>query len=423
VKSYDLIIIGAGAAGLAAAIAFRRRCEGSALLIEAGDVAGRKILATGGGRCNLSNTAAPGWERTKEFFGSLGVLLDADVEGRAYPLTRNAASVRDALVRECESLGCSFMFGMRVSLLERGGNDDFVVRTERRSAGIRGGGDGPVASPGQSAATAMRARQVVVATGGKARPAYGNLGDGYAFARSFGIKVNTVRPSLVPFVYADDVKGGLAKLAGVRARARVRLVAAAADGDASPCAPAEARGEVQFTDYGLSGICVFDLSRYYEPACCAVAIDFAPDHTEDEISELLASGRAAGLAGVVHPKVAEYIEECVWQRRKGTVHGQKDTHEPSHSDLAATVKDFTVPIKGTKGWKAAQITSGGVAMSEVHEKYFESNSVPGLYVVGEVLDLDGPSGGYNLGYAWNTGLAAGRAAGAYCASYLTIETV
>jgi predicted flavoprotein YhiN len=193
---------------------------------------------------------------------------------------------------------------------------------------------------------------------------------------------------------------------------------------------------VQFTDYGLSGICVFDLSRSYGPACRAVAIDFAPGHAEEEIVDLLAAGRAAGLSGVVHPKVAKYMEGFVGRlgvdadaaptdadgvvtARRRVAPFEADTGGMTQARrLASAVKRFVVPVKGTRGWKDAQITVGGVAMDEVSEKYFEVKSIPGLYFVGEALDLDGPSGGYNLDIAWNTGLKAGRAAGAYCASYL-----
>jgi predicted Rossmann fold flavoprotein len=416
--SYDLIVVGAGAAGLAAAVAFARRCSGSALLIEANDEPGRKLLATGNGRCNLSNAGAPGWERTKEFFDSLGILLRADEAGRAYPLSRRADTVRDALVCECGRLGCEFSLRTRVTVIRPGDDDDFVVEAERREPDTE-----PGAKKGARAAEAerlsLRATQVIVATGGKARPEYGNLGDGYAFARALGVAVTPIRPVLVPFVYADEVRDELAALAGVRAAATVRLLAG---GTARPEDPgsrldaeaaeagevvAEASGEVQFTEYGLSGICVFDLSRYYRGQERGVSIDFAPGLAREDIAALIAADRAAGLAGIVHPKVAALIER---RARAAATYAE---------EAAALIKGFFASVKGTKGWKDAQITGGGVAMTGVSEKYFESKDAPGLYFVGEVLDADGPSGGYNLDHAWNTGLKAGRAAGAYCASLVS----
>jgi predicted Rossmann fold flavoprotein len=405
-KTYDLIVVGAGASGLAAAIAFGRRCKGAALLIDANAEPGAKILATGNGRCNLSNEAAPGWETSRYFFDSLGVLLDKDEAGRVYPSSRQAVTVRDALVCECKKLGCEFLAGMRVASAERGDDDDFVASVTR----AKPGSDGAAESGG---GFAFRAKQVIIATGGKACPRYGNMGDGYAFARALGIRVNPIRPALVPFVYTDEAKGGLAVLSGVRARAKVKLLAY---GDVTgykgtdAAVVAEARGEVQFTDYGLSGICVFDLSRFYEGGgAYAVHIDLAPNHSEKEIIELVHARRAAGLSGIVHPKIAGYVERSI---AVASSDGQYAAR------VAATVKNLVAPVKGTKGWKDAQTTAGGVAIPEVGEKRFESKAAPGLFFVGEALDYDGPSGGYNLDYAWNTGLKAGKAAGAYCASYL-----
>jgi predicted flavoprotein YhiN len=471
VKYYDVIIIGAGAAGLTAAIAFRRRCEGTALIIDANSAPGVKILETGNGRCNLSNKFAPGWETTRDFFGSLGVLLDTDEpSGRAYPQSRRALTIRDALITENNTLGCEFLLQTRVTSVVRVREDDsFVANTERG---------------------AFRAKQIIIATGGKARPRYGNKGDGYAFARSLGIKVTPIRPALVPFVYEDEVKDELSALSGVRAKANVSLIsygnnganaevvagtggdgaeieipAEAGGGSADTEVPAEtggggadteipakigaedaevlakakagkvkviaeASGEVQFTNYGLSGICIFDLSRYYKTdKRCAVRIDLAPNHTEDEIRQLLSAPRAAGLSGIVHPKIAEYIQKKMKPEKPPAVEGASssgplgdnitDATESAHAaTIAATVKNFVAPIKGTKGWKDAQITAGGVALSEVDAKHYESKTAPGLYFAGEVLDEEGPSGGYNLDQAWSTGQKAGKAAGAYCASYL-----
>ncbi|MDR1495963.1 MAG: NAD(P)/FAD-dependent oxidoreductase [Clostridiales Family XIII bacterium] len=447
-KSYDVTIVGAGAAGLAAAVAFCRRCEGRALLIDVNDEAGRKILATGNGRCNLSHVAAPGWEKTKEFFDSLGVLLRTDEAGRAYPLSRRADAVRRALVNECKRLGCEFLLRTRVLSVSRGDEDDFVVEAESAAPRARKSKRNDGSDIGAERVS-FRAKQVVVATGGKARPEYGNRGDGYALARAFGVEVNPIRPTLVPFLYADDVRGELAALAGVRAAADVKLlesgVAGFAEAGASPDATkktraeravdgvaTEASGEVQFTEYGLSGICIFDLSRCYEGQAASVSVDLAPGLTKEEIAELIAARRAAGLEGIVHPKIAAYIAGKMRSSAFAAASADEALSDREGADgapsdatyagrAAALIKSFVVPVKGTKGWKDAQITAGGVALSEVSEKYFESKDVPGLYFAGEVLDYDGPSGGYNLDYAWNTGLKAGRAAGAYCASYLPTE--
>lgn len=407
-NNYDLIIIGAGAAGLTAAIAFLRGGSdagkrGSVLLIDANGEPGKKLLATGNGRCNLSNASASGWRDTKEFFESLGLLLYEGEGGRVYPQSRQAATVRNALVGEAVRLGAEFLANVRATGVSRSGAG-FVVEAERNGeVGALSGGARrakPSVQASREAPMGFSSEQVIVATGGKACPAYGNFGDGYAIARSFGIEVSPIRPALAPFVYADDVKGGLAALAGVRAKARVELLMRRNGNGggqrSSECGViASAEGEVQFAAYGLSGICVFDLSRHYTGGDgCAVRIDLAPRHTEREIAELLASDRAAGLAGIVNSKIAEHIEA-----------------KASDAETAAVlVKRLTVPVKGTKGWKDAQITAGGVSMGEVAPGSYEAAKASGLYFVGEALDYDGASGGYNLDFAWNSGLKAGRAA-------------
>ncbi|MDR0519398.1 MAG: NAD(P)/FAD-dependent oxidoreductase [Clostridiales Family XIII bacterium] len=457
-NNYDLIVIGAGAAGLTAAIAFLREAEarqgGAAhceargegiggagggcadarvLLLDANGEPGKKILATGNGRCNLSNTSADGWRDTKDFFQSTGVLLCEDEGGRVYPQSRQAAAVRDALVREAVRLGAEILCETRVAAVSEAGGGGFCVKAERSgepktlSKGVRRAGSG--APEGRGEPRVFSAKRVIVATGGKACPAYGNFGDGYAIARGFGIEVNPIRPALVPFVYEAGVKERFAALAGVRAKAKVELLArlggdggtdngggggdgADNDGgggaeigaaripsacDAACDVIASSEGEVQFASYGLSGICVFDLSRYYTGGGGhAIRIDLAPMHAEHDIAGLLASGRAAGLAGVVHSKIAEYIE-----RNAGDAIA-----------AAALVKRLTVPVSGTKGWKEAQITAGGVSLGEVHMDSYEAKKTPGLYFAGEALDYDGASGGYNLDFAWNSGMKAGRAAAA-----------
>jgi predicted flavoprotein YhiN len=158
---------------------------------------------------------------------------------------------------------------------------------------------------------------------------------------------------------------------------------------------------VQFTDYGISGICVFNLSRHLRGRKvdeCAVRMDFAPDMSVGEVAALLGAKRAAGMNGLVNGKVVECFDALL----------------ASESDwggrAAALIKDLEIPISGTKGWKDAQVTSGGVPLHEVWPDTLESRKTSGLYFAGEVLDYDGPSGGYNLNWAWNSGMKAGEAA-------------
>jgi predicted flavoprotein YhiN len=399
---YDLIVIGAGPAGLAAAISFKRKCTGSVLMIDSQAEAGKKILATGNGRCNLSNVKADGYEQLRLFFEGLGVLIYTDESGRAYPHSRQASVVRDALVFEAERLGTEFLLSAKVNLLAPGDEDDFIVETE--AVQVKG------SSVAKNAQAQFRARQVIVATGGKACPVYGNFGDGFRFARKLGIEVTPIRPALVPLVYTAEGKKSLSVLKGVRARVDVVLLS-----DDHPVATAS--GEVQFTDYGLSGICIFDLSRYLgktggdktegQVSCpdgrqgnghrYEVQIDFAPGISCGSVRDLLERDAVAGLAGVVDKKLAAILKP-------------------------EQVKRFTVPVSGTRGWKDAQITAGGVSMNALDAGHYEVTSAPGLFFAGEVCDYDGPSGGFNLDHAFTSGLAAGSRAGGFCAYYTRNKT-
>jgi predicted Rossmann fold flavoprotein len=410
-NTYDFIIVGAGAAGLSSAVSFGHtiatlskdvKIEGFVprfALIDGNREAGKKILATGNGRCNLSNLAAEGYRHSKSFFESLGILLEQDAEGRVYPKTHQAKTVRDALVTEALRFGAEFILGKSVTDIRTkdGGGFSLCVR-----------GDG-------TEEEFFVSSRLMIATGGKASPAYGNYGDGFTFARKFGHHVSSIRPVLVPMCFAPHAKA-LSVLKGVRANAMASLFSR------GECIASE-RGEVQFTEEGLSGICIFNLSRYLSSRNhlagaqievdanhvsnsedeFSVRLDFVPDVGFWELSEFLGRDGAAGMAGVVNHKIADYAETVL-----------TEVQGAGNKTRAALLKGFDVPIKGTKGWKAAQATAGGVLLDEVDVHTLESKMVEGLYFSGEVLDYDGPSGGYNLNHAWVTGLKSGYAAAKDC---------
>jgi predicted flavoprotein YhiN len=269
-------------------------------------------------------------------------------------------------------------------------------------------------------------RQVIVAAGGKAGSQYGATGDSYAIARGLGIEVNSISPALVPFAIEESQRKRFKPLAGVRANAKVRLIS-------GTDVIAESEGEVQFTEKAISGICVFDLSLRYRRAIDSVTslryaqndeqvandstirnddcpsfwaesqnpllvIDLAPGFSEEEITELLGENLVAGLAGIVHEKLASFI-----------MSNSIDVSTFSHM-----IKNFIIPITGTLGWKEAQVTSGGVKLCELDEAHMESKKCLGAYFVGEAVDYTGLCGGFNLDFAWNSGIKAGkRAAGFY----------
>jgi predicted Rossmann fold flavoprotein len=387
-RIYDFAIIGAGAAGLSAAISFGRKAALTDatprfILFDGNTEAGKKILATGNGRCNLTNVAAEGYRQTRSLFESLGILLETDAAGRVYPRGRQARTVRDVLADECGRLGARLALGMRVLDIRKEASAGYFTLVVRHS---------------ESREVEITAERVLIATGGKSTPAYGNLGDGFAFARKLGHSVNGILPALVPMLYAQHARALMA-LKGVRAPAAVALYR----GDARV---ASAEGEVQFTEDGLSGICIFDLSRFMrrEPggadtAPFSVRIDFLPEVPFTELAAFLEKRGPAGLSGVVNSKVAAYMNKVL-----------ADVPGAGSKAAASLLKGFEVPVSGTKGWKAAQITAGGVPLAEVDSLTCASKKVPGLFFAGEVLDYDGPSGGFNLNFAWVTGMKAGLGA-------------
>jgi predicted Rossmann fold flavoprotein len=229
--------------------------------------------------------------------------------------------------------------------------------------------------------------------GGKAGPQYGCAGDGYRIARRLGHAVVSPLPALAPLVCDARCADRLAALKGIRAKGKAALWI----GEEKT---AEETGEIQFTADGLSGICVFDLSRHLrnrEARVCRVILDLAPEYDEAELESLLSEGRAAALRGIVHAGLAARVAA--------------DTAGDARA-AAREIKAMEFPVAGTKGWREAQTSSGGVRADMVDAATMESRIAQGLYFAGEILDYDGRCGGYNLHWAWTSGMRAGRAAAA-----------
>lgn len=370
----DICIIGGGAAGMTAAIAAAEENPNAKILIlEKKNQPGKKILASGNGKCNLSNVNCENCGQTLDFFAGLGLLTRTDGEGRIYPYTEEAAAVRDALVRRLAELGVKVETAAEVSGITRG--EHFIVELRNK---------------------AVEAKKVLISCGGKAGPDFGSTGDGFRFAKSLGHTVT----KLIPVLTAVEVKEDVKRLSGIRAKGSVSL-----------CYKGRTlfseKGEIQFTDTGISGICVFNLSRFLLlPAGKAleggfdeyeIFIDFFPDISD--LRTLLTERSGRGFTGehLLRYLVRRPVAEMIYAECGGDI---------DHS--CVMLKAFPLSPKGVKGWNFAQATKGGVPLDELCENSQASAKVPGLYFAGEVLDYDGPCGGYNLQNAWETGYRAGK---------------
>ncbi len=366
-KKYDVCIAGGGAAGLAAAALLKKELR--VCILEKNEIPGRKMAATGGGRCNLTNRACSGRDATLDFFASIGIETYRDEEGRYYPYTNRASDVIKALT---DALG---------------ENVRLICKTEV-TAVTKNSGRFMI----EAGKEMIAAENFLLATGGKAAPQYGTAGDGYRIAKSLGHSVSRVYPILAPVECRQD---GIdfKKLKGIRTKAAVRLLK-----DGSPVEEVpEERGELQFTEDGLSGICIFNLTPFIRAeegekvdealTRYSISADLAPDFSADDLRQRKSS------FGILTGVLAEAADREMDEAGCG----------------AEFIKDWRFRIRNVKGWRYAQCTSGGVDTTEINMDTMESKIAPGLFFAGEVIDVQGPCGGFNLQNAWETAMKAAKA--------------
>ncbi len=402
-------IIGGGAAGMMAAITAAR--QGALVtVLERGERVGRKLLSTGNGRCNLGNLALDAgqyfgssreWiesalkrfdaDDTIRFFQSLGILIK-NKNGYLYPACEQAAVVLDALCIELKALGVSIVYNTKVNHIAREETTGQIL--------VRAGEE------------SYYFDSVVLACGGKAAPKTGSDGSGYKLAKQLGHGLIPTVPALVQLKCSETY---LKAVAGVRADAEIMVVRR------GKCVAKE-RGELQLTDYGISGIVVFQISSIVnyilrEKEEAEGVINLLPDYTKESfeqlcmIRSLLKEGRNVEefFTGLLHKKLI-----CLFIKMAG-LKPQMPVEEADEGQLRQVYeqcRQWKLHISGSNSYDNAQVCAGGVDTAEI-TKNMESGKVPGIYFAGEIMDVDGKCGGYNLQWAWSSGYLAGMAAAGY----------
>ncbi len=403
---FDVIVIGAGAAGLMAAIHAAERGRRT-LVLEKNRRPGVKILMSGGTRCNITQAtdnrgivaaygpsgkflhaplAALSVQQTIEFFEAEGVATKVEDTGKVFPVSNKAADVLDALVRRLSRSGAVLALDEALVAMKRA-EAGHVLTTSRRTLG---------------------AAKVVLTTGGQSYPGAGTTGDGYRFAGQFGHRIVPPRPALVPLTTSLP---WIAQLRGITLPdVHVRII------EKGGATLAQRRGAMLFAHFGLSGPAILDVSRvvsgHPRPESLAVDVDLLPALTEDGAhdwlrQESLASAKKQ-LAVVLAQQVPRRLADAVLEQ--ASLASDRRAAALSNDErrrLVRTLKHCVMAITGTLGFKKAEVTAGGVALDEVDSRTMQSKLAPGLYLAGEVLDLDGPIGGYNFQAAWSTGWLAG----------------
>jgi predicted Rossmann fold flavoprotein len=404
----DVVIIGAGAAGLMTAIITRRfNPSRSVAVLDGARSPGAKILVSGGSRCNVTNTVVtehdfwggrPALVRrilraftaadTVRFFADLGVSLHDEADGKLFPDSNRARDVLGALLHELERCGAELSVAHRVSRVERS-SAGFTVATNHGT---------------------VESRRVVLATGGQSLPKSGSDGAGYAIAESLGHTIVPTTPALAPLLLeANCIHRALA---GVTHDAELSVWI---DGAVA----IRLTGSLLWTHFGVSGPVALNASRHWMRAQVnrqrvSMTLSFFPGKSFEAVDMLLRSLRERFPKATLSGALSEMMPMSVVRRLAD--HLGLDATGPlaqltreARRRMARALTEFTLPVVDTRGYTFAEATAGGVALHEIDPATMESRKCPGLHLVGEILDVDGRIGGFNFQWAWSTGFVAGRA--------------
>lgn len=401
-----VLVIGGGAAGLMAAIS-ARRLGAKVTILERNPRIGKKILATGNGRCNFTNIYAkadnysgkdPGFsnyalsnftaEDTIRFFEKLGIQHKIEDEGKAFPMSDQASSFLDVFLYELNVLGIDTLCNSYIKKINKKG-EDFILELDSGKVFV---GD-----------------RVVIATGGKAMPSSGSDGNGYDLAKGLGHTITPIFPALVQIMLEGPF---FKRISGVKFVGTAKAIH-------NGKVVAEDRGDILFANYGISGPPILQISRKVGEMLetdegVYLEISIIDRMSTDELKALLKKRFALGpnrpidfsFVGLINKRlIPVMLKEA----------GITDTNRTASSLTDAEIENITdiltrwrFKIRGTKGWQSAQVTAGGINTDEIYPESMESKLLRGLYFAGEVIDIDGPCGGFNLQWAWASGFIAGQ---------------
>ena len=411
-KYFDICIIGGGAAGMVAGIAAARKNPSlSVVIVEKMESTGKKVAAAGNGRCNLSNVKSPDWEKTSAFFSSLGLITRIDEEGRVYPHSEDGRDVAACLFNEAESLRIKIITRQQVSKIDRTEDAPKEAHDSERNAEdcpecdftITASFNKPKAHHAgpEDADITISAKKVLIATGGKSKPKLGTSGEGFTLAKSLGHSIRRLRPVLTGVETEEDIKA--LGLSGIREKCAVSLYK-------NENMVFSDRGEIQFADYGISGIIVFDMTRFMDLEdgdkdgfkSYHIEIDFLPDFDEHTIRQMLEerisatkkkAARKIGSTERVEILPDKVNMLCSWV--KAPIAKVILENSNTEDEIINSLKNFDLHPTNLKGWDMAQVTRGGIPLGEIDEATGESKLVKGLYFAGEIIDEDFQCGGYS----------------------------
>ena len=405
-KEHDVVIIGAGPAGVMAAITPARNGR-RVVLVEKNARIGRKLLSTGNGRCNLTNTdatvdryhgATPAFveavisqfdqHATMDFFRNLGLVLKEEDGGRVFPRTNQASSVVEILQQALARAGVDVLLGSPVEGIERSAQWKVSLADGKQ----------------------LEADDLIVATGGRAAHHLGSTGDGLGWARRLGHSITPTYAALVPI---ECVETWPDELKGVKVDARVWATSGGS-------VLSESAGDLLFTNYGVSGPAVMAQAGIIAPIVreseVLLHVDLVPEMTEAALDRIIARifencGRLAAKDSLVGLLPSSMIPVILRLAGLGELVRAGSVSEPERSGLVRVLKDMTLTVSKLRPLKEAQVTVGGVNTEEIDAPSLRSKLLDRLYFAGEIIDVDGDSGGFNLQWAWSSGHVAGMLMG------------